>query len=412
MVEVRQSESAGNGQDTYIGLNAFEVYKQLLDDDMKRLVRSADSLLSRQDRDADGFLNSQELRSGIFPGKYDNDADKTYSRFLLQNYSAVAGLSRAYCDSAAPISGISSKDIDALRCLASPDLRDAFIEGQRREAYKYGNVALNGALVGGGIGLGASAVMFGVYNFVPAKMRAPLTLAALGAPVLGACIGAPWGMKQHLDSANKFLLEKEARVNEVLSKNMATMTAKPTYDGIVQSRFARLMSQFGEAPDVDGNAHVDKTEVSLALQHNSGNKDLNTFLNDNYNELELISRSYSNMNLERGINLTAVGKLFDDGTRDEYLAHERNGAKDLGHYRFAVGLPKGLVIGAPLCGAIAYASKYLPARYQSAGFIGFGLSLYIIPLLSGALDQGHTMSRTDKFFQDQNDALERIRRRI
>lgn len=118
------------------------------------------------------------------------------------------------------------------------------------------------------------------------------------------------------------------------------------------------------------------------------------------------------MNLERGINLSTVEKFFDDKARDTYLTHERKGATDLGHYRFAVGVPKGLVVGVPLCAAIGYASKYLPARYHSAGFIGFGLSLYMIPLLSGAIEQTRAMSQTDKLFQEQNNALERVRRRI
>lgn len=105
MVEARDSQSASNGPDTYAGLNAYDVYKQLQDDDMKRLSLSADSLRRRQDNDADGSLNSQELRLGLFQGKHSNDADKTFNKFLLQNYSVVAGLSRTYSDRA-PVDGI------------------------------------------------------------------------------------------------------------------------------------------------------------------------------------------------------------------------------------------------------------------------------------------------------------------
>lgn len=417
MSEAREAQSASNGESSkYASLNAYDVYKQMLDADMKRLGNSVGSLLSRQDLNSDGALDSEELTMGFFQKKHSDSADENFNKFLLQNYSAIAGLSRPYADKL-PVAGVSKQDIDALRRISSPNLREAFINEQRVDAHPHIRAgAIKGALIGGGVGLLAS-IGAGTSQFMPAKMRAPLVLAAVAAPIVGACVGGAWGMRGHVSDVDRFLLEKDAKVDSVLNHNSEfSLTAKPTYDRLVQERLGHLASQLRESPDVDGNGFVDKNELTMAVRFNSGNPAINKFLNDNYKELEVISLEFTPGNLNNGrdcgLGLRAMDKFFNETSRICYLERERKTAKDIAAFHFATGLAKGFAIGVPCFVAFGYAMKHLPPRYQGACVIGSGISLYVIPLLTGCIDASRTQYNADNLFREQNDAFERLRRSV
>lgn len=135
-----------------------------------------------------------------------------------------------------------------------------------------------------------------------------------GSTIVGAFLGAQVNTYRHFAEAKSFVKEKDFRAAWLAShSDNKAITAPGVYQEVVDTRVANLMVQSSSLPDIDENGYVDRTELNMAIRSCFGNTKFNEFLEVNYNELELLSRTVTDRNNERSIGVLSM-KLLRDRT--------------------------------------------------------------------------------------------------
>lgn len=360
-------------QDRFPGLTALDVYKTTLQDDFQKLDKSFGSLMSRQDRNRDDVLDLDELKLGMFQQNHENEQDAITNKFLLKSYSDLAGLARSQF-SVSPIRGISDSDITVLNGLNTASTRDSLLNSYRNEAnFHVREAVYEGAEVGAVVGLAGTTAALSLMKFAPAKLRTPMAVAGVAAPIVGAFLGAQVNTYRHFAEAESFVREKDFRAAWLAShSDNKAITAPGVYQEVIDTRVANLMEQSSSLPDIDENGYVDRTELNMAIRSGFGNAKFNEFLEVNYNELELLSKTVTDRNNERGIGVLSMKLLSDRTYAVNHFISERRQTSSL-TTQFepdAAKLAIGLGLASGVAGAFEVAARFAPSKAKPLCHLG------------------------------------------
>lgn len=409
MGEIEFGAESNKEPNKYANLTAYDAYQQVLAADLQRNSDAFKVLVKNQDSNADGVLTKDELRLGSFQRDFQGVADLTLGRLLLEKYADAEGLLRGRFDKSR-VAGVSSEDVVAFHLLGSKESRNQIKLVNKQEAELHRADFLGeGAKYGAAWGVAGSVVALGATRHLPAKFRSPLMLAAVASPVLGSWIGAGINSTRQDELSNQFFRDKVGRAHRLLdagSRN-GTIGAFSAYERNYNEGLESLLKTQGFEADVDRSGGIDREEARLARMTNTGNAGFNEYLNNNYADLELLSRSLDK-NYDRGVRYQTFGLIFSERDSEfHFSAQESLSRAAYGRYALTSTAKNMLIWGGAGC-AIAAASNFFPAKFRGAVQIG-GALVGVLGFSSGVVSDFKAQVKIDEdFITNQRAALLRL----
>lgn len=406
-------EAGASSKPSYAGLTANEVFEFALSKDSTRNASAFAALRERQDLNSDSVLSLSELKKGALQKDYQGPATEGLSKLLIDNYAAVAGLSRSRFDSS-PLAGVSSDDLDMVGTLVRAAVEKRIgVDNKQDQSKHLGSVLLEGATYGAGAGIMGSALELTAMSMLPARYRIPLVGAAIATPFIAASLGAATNYFRQDQLTHEFTKDQCHRATRLVDAGMlnSTVRAMREYEISRQAGFARLLGSMSFDADLNRNDYIKNDELTLATKLNKGNAEFNKFLTENYADLEMLSRERQ-ANYDRGISYKSFAYFRDEQTRNKLLRDAETDVlsenKEFASENFGRNLLRWSLLG----GTIGLGACFLPAKYRAAGFMLASVATVGGIGYSSTRDAAQHEKENAQFLENQRKAIERINRNL
>lgn len=399
-------------EDAYSGITADAVYQNALASDFDRLGKGFSSLQRNHDYNGNGVLELAELQKGAVLKQHETAEIALVNGYMLRNFNELSGLANSRGEGKA--SGISEADINALQAISSPQRQEFFdqINDLADRRFRSRDSYLS-AVVGFAGGLAVTGIACGMMKVLGGRFAVPLTATAVAAPLIGFTTGGDMGLYRNR-LANDFHAHNKISVAAQLlsSENYPAVTAKTIYDDVLNQRLQRLSASATGEQDIDKNGFIDRTELELSIMSKSGDQKYNTFLSQNYDDLELLSRTLPRKDTAAGISMQAINLLTQEGARSNYFSRQHSLANQVEQETYSMAREYRLPLAVGT-GALFYAGhRFVPSQYKPAYALGAAVVTAALSSAAPGIIADSAGKGNAEFLQNQSNAIDRLIHRL